>query len=63
MLWKFVVSFGSILVVNAPQNILAYGTETFATKDFMQRGLVLTIIAGALVMLLGTTCWHWRGYV
>jgi hypothetical protein len=28
-----------------------------------QRGLVLTIVAVALVMLLGTTCWHWLGYV
>ena len=28
MLLQFVVSFGFILVVNAPQNMLAYGTET-----------------------------------
>ena len=28
--WLAVVSFGFILVVNAPQNMLAYGTETFA---------------------------------
>ena len=29
MLLQFVVSFGFILVVNAPQNMVAYGTETF----------------------------------
>jgi sodium-dependent dicarboxylate transporter 2/3/5 len=61
--WLAVVSFGFILVVNAPQNMLAYGTETFAAKDFVRAGLVLTIVAVALVMLLGTTYWHWVGYV
>ncbi|WP_027579818.1 DASS family sodium-coupled anion symporter [Bradyrhizobium sp. Ai1a-2] len=63
MLLQFVVSFGFILVVNAPQNMVAYGTETFDAKDFVRTGLVLTIIALALVMLLGTTYWHWLGYV
>ena len=29
MILQFVVSFGFILVVNAPQNMVAYGTETF----------------------------------
>src|SRR5450631_4414927 len=63
MLLQFVVSFGFILVVNAPQNMLAYGTETFEANDFVRTGLVLTVIALALVMLLGTTYWHWLGYV
>src|SRR5216683_2779849 len=63
MLLQFVVSFGFILVVNAPQNMLAYGTETFEAKDFVRTGLVLTVIALALVMLLGTTYWRWLGYV
>jgi di/tricarboxylate transporter len=60
---KFVVSFGFILVVNAPQNMVAYGTETFEARDFVRTGLVLTIIALVLVMLLGATYWHWLGYV
>jgi anion transporter len=63
MLLQFVVSFGFILVVNAPQNMLAYGTETFEARDFVRTGLVLTVIAIALVMLLGATYWHWLGYV
>jgi anion transporter len=63
MLLQFVVSFGFILVVNAPQNMVAYGTETFEAKDFVRTGLVLTIIALALVMLFGATYWHWLGYV
>jgi anion transporter len=63
MLLQFVVSFGFILVVNAPQNMVAYGTETFEARDFVRTGLVLTFIAFALVMLLGATYWKWLGYV
>ncbi|MGJ4941862.1 DASS family sodium-coupled anion symporter [Bradyrhizobium sp. HKCCYLS1011] len=63
MLLQFVVSFGFILVVNAPQNMLAYGTETFSARDFVRTGLVLTVVAVALVMLLGLTYWRWLGYV
>ena len=63
MLLQFVVSFGFILVVNAPQNMVAYGTETFTARDFVRTGFVLTIIALGLVMLLGATYWRWLGYV
>jgi anion transporter len=63
MVLQFVVSFGFILVVNAPQNMVAYGTETFTARDFVRTGLVLTVIAIALVMILGATYWHWLGYV
>ena len=63
MLLQFVVSFGFILVVNSPQNMVAYGTDTFSTRDFIRTGLVLTVIAFALVMLLGATYWRWLGYV
>ena len=60
---QYMVSFGFILVVNAPQNMVAYGTETFEARDFVRTGPVLAIIAFALVMLLGATYWHWLGYV
>ena len=63
MLLQFVVSFGFILVVNAPQNMVAYGTETFEARDFVRTGLVLTAIAFVLVMALGATYWRWLGYV
>jgi anion transporter len=63
MLLQFVVSFGFILVVNAPQNMVAYGSETFEARDFVRTGLVLTLIAFALVMVLGFTYWQWLGYV
>lgn len=63
MLFQFVVSFGFILPVNAPQNMVAYGTDTFTVRDFVRTGLVLTVIAYALVLLLGVTYWPWMGYM
>jgi di/tricarboxylate transporter len=63
MLLQFVVSFGFILPVNAPQNMVAYGTETFAVKDFVRTGLALTAIGYALVLALGATYWRWMGYL
>jgi len=63
MLLQFVVSFGFILPVNAPQNMVAFGTDTFTVKDFVKTGLVLTAIGFALVLLLGATYWPWMGYM
>ena len=57
------IQFPFILVVNAPQNMVAYGTDTFSARDFVRSGLVLTVIALALVMLLAATYWRWLGYV
>jgi sodium-dependent dicarboxylate transporter 2/3/5 len=61
MILQFVVSFGFILPVNAPQNMVAYGTDTFVVKDFVRTGLVLTAIGYGLVLLLGATYWPWLG--
>jgi len=63
MLLQFVVSFGFILPVNAPQNMVAYGTETFAVRDFVKTGLILTAVGYALALLLGATYWNWMGYL
>lgn len=63
LLLQFVVSFGFILVVNAPQNMVAYGTETFSARDFIRTGIVLTLAAFAVVMILGATYWRWLGYI
>ena len=60
---QFVVSFGFVLPVNSPQGMVAYGTETFAARDFVRTGLVLTVLAYALTLLLGATYWRWLGYV
>ncbi len=63
MLLQFVVSFGFILPVNAPQNMVAFSTETFEVKDFIKTGIPLTIIAYILILLLGATYWSWLGYL
>lgn len=63
MILQYVVSFGFILPVNAPQNMIAYGTDTFEVHDFVRAGIPLTIIAFALIMILGATYWKWLGLV
>lgn len=61
MILQYVISFGFILPVNAPQNMIAYGTETFEVKDFIKTGIPLTIIAFLVIQLLGMTYWKWLG--
>ena len=63
MLLQFVVSFGFILPVNAPQNMIAYGTDTFEARDFVRTGLVITLVAVGLLALFGLTYWSWMGYM
>lgn len=63
MVLQFVVSFGFILPVNAPQNMVAYGTETFEARDFVRTGIVITVIGYLLVLVMGATYWAWLGYV
>ena len=60
---QFVVSFGFILPVNSPQGMVAYGTETFVARDFVRTGIVITVLAYLLTLLLGATYWRWLGYV
>ena len=50
MLLQFVVSFGFILPVNAPQNMIAYGTDTFEARDFVRTGIVITLAAVVLLV-------------
>ena len=63
MILQYVISFGLILPVNAPQNMVAYGTNTFEVRDFVRTGIPLTIIAYLLVLVMGATYWKWLGYV
>lgn len=63
MLLQFVVSFGFILPVNAPQNMIAYGTDTFDARDFVRTGLVITVAAIALLVVFALTYWPWMGYM
>jgi len=63
MILQFVVSFGFILPVNAPQNMIAYGTDTFEAKDFVRTGLVITLAATVLLLVFALTYWSWMGYL
>jgi len=63
MLLQFVVSFGFILPVNAPQNMIAYGTDTFEARDFVRTGFVVTLAAAALLVVFALTYWSWMGYM
>ena len=63
MLLQFVVSFGFILPVNAPQNMIAYGTDTFDARDFVRTGLIITLAAFGLLVVFSLTYWPWMGYM
>jgi solute carrier family 13 (sodium-dependent dicarboxylate transporter), member 2/3/5 len=61
MILQWVISFGFILPVNAPQNMVAYSTDTFEVKDFIRTGIPLTIAAYLVILLLSATYWKWLG--
>jgi anion transporter len=63
LLLQFVVSFGFILPVNSPQGMVAYGTDTFAARDFVRTGLVITLLAYTLTLVFAATYWRWLGYI
>jgi anion transporter len=60
---QFVISFGFLLPVSAPQNMLGYGTGAFTAKQFLKTGIPLTVIGYVLVVVLSATYWKWIGLV
>ncbi|CAK7041695.1 DASS family sodium-coupled anion symporter [Saezia sanguinis] len=63
MLLGFVVSYGFILPINAPQNMVALGTETFNAREFAKVGIPLTIIGYVLMLILAKTYWPLLGWI
>ncbi|WP_373379394.1 DASS family sodium-coupled anion symporter [Cupriavidus nantongensis] len=63
MLLGFTVSFGFILPINAPQNMVCLGTETFNGRQFARIGIPVTIIGYAMMLLFAATYWRWLGWV
>lgn len=63
MILQYIISFGFILPVNAPQNMIAYGTDTFEVRDFIKVGVPLTVIGYLTILLLGASYWKWLGIV
>ncbi|MCY1218657.1 transporter, divalent anion:Na+ symporter (DASS) family [compost metagenome] len=63
MLLGFTVSFGFILPINAPQNMVCLGTETFNGRQFARIGIPVTIVGYGLMLLFAATYWRWLGWV
>lgn len=63
MLLGFVVSYGFILPINAPQNMVCMGTETFNAKQFAKVGIVITIVGYLLMVVFSMTYWRWLGWM
>jgi len=61
LIQQFVISFGFLLPVSAPQNMLAYGTGSFTVKDFLKSGIALTVVGYLLILLFSATYWKWIG--
>ncbi len=61
LIMQFVISFGFLLPVNAPQNMLAYGTETFTAKQLLKSGIPITVIGYLFIILFSATYWQWVG--
>jgi solute carrier family 13 (sodium-dependent dicarboxylate transporter), member 2/3/5 len=61
LIQQFVVSFGFLLPVNSPQNMVAYGSGAFTTRDFLRTGIWMTVIAYLLVLVMSMTYWRWTG--
>lgn len=61
LIQQFVVSFGFLLPVKAPQNMLAYGTSTFTTKQFLKSGIPITVFGYLLILIFSMTYWKWVG--
>ncbi|MNR11587.1 Sodium-dependent dicarboxylate transporter SdcS [compost metagenome] len=59
----FVVSYGFILPINAPQNMVCLGTETFTAKQFARVGIVVTLIGYGLMLVFAATWWQWLGWM
>lgn len=57
----FFISFGFILPINAPQNMLAFGTGGYKAKDLIKAGIPITIIGYVLILILTATYWSWIG--
>jgi anion transporter len=63
LIQQFVICFGFLLPISAPQNMLAYGTGTFTTRDFFKSGVPLTVLGYLLVVLFSATYWQWIGLI
>lgn len=53
----------TILVVNTPNTMIAFGSGTFSTRDFFVIGLVNAIISLIMIVIFAATYWRWLGII
>lgn len=58
-----IVLTSAALPINAPQNRVCLGTETFTSKQFTRIGLWLKGIAYVLLLVIALIGWKCLGYV
>nr|WP_256836496.1 DASS family sodium-coupled anion symporter [Pseudomonas oleovorans] len=63
MLLGYVVSFGFLLPINAPQNMVCIGTDTFTARQFLRTGIWLTLVGYGLMLVFALTWWRWLGWM
>ena len=63
MLLGFVMSYGFMLPINAPQNMVCLGTDTFNARQFAKVGIAITIIGYLLMLVFAGTYWKWLGWL
>ena len=61
MLLGFAICFGFILPINAPQNMVCIGTDTFTSKQFIRTGLWISLVGYLLLLLMAATWWPFLG--
>ncbi|MFD1557563.1 anion permease [Paraburkholderia silviterrae] len=59
----YTVSFGFILPINAPQNMVCLATETFTAKQFARVGIAVTMLGYLLLLLFAATWWRWLSWI
>ena len=55
------IAFTQTLPVNAPQNMLCYGTNAFTVDQFAKVGIIVTLAGLGLILLLSATLWPAMG--
>jgi len=63
MLLAYTVSFGFVLPVNAPQNMVCIGTGTFTAGQFRSVGLWITVTGYVMLLLFAASWWRWLGWI
>lgn len=59
----FNVSFGFILPINAPQNMVCLATNTFTPRQFIKIGILLTVIGYLILLIFAATWWKFLGLI